>query len=112
MADQPNGGGAGFAVRDEALADFGTAAGRIAGELSGFGQRELPTARQLPTDAFGPLAHTCGFTSALVRVCDRATDTAHALGVTVHGIQSGVDQTRAHYRAVEQTVATRMAAQS
>ena len=112
MADQPTGAGAGFAVRDEALADYARAAGRIAADLSGFAQRELPTARRLPADAFGPLAHTTGFTAELTRLCGRVTDTAHAVGATVHSIESGVDETRQHYRATEQRVAARLAAQA
>jgi hypothetical protein len=112
MADQPRSAGAGFAVRDEALAQYAREAGRIATDLSGFAQRELPTARALPADAFGPLAHTCGFTPALVTFCGRATDTAHAIGATVRSIESGVDATRQHYRAAEQGVAAGVAAQS
>lgn len=101
--------GSGFAVRDEALHAYVTAAGRIAADLAGFAHRELPTARDLPADAFGPLAHTTGFTTALARFAHRAVDSAHALAATVHDIESGVDKTRKHYEAAEHAVAAGLA---
>ncbi|HEY3749483.1 MAG TPA: hypothetical protein VGL80_09810 [Pseudonocardiaceae bacterium] len=110
MADRSTQPGAGFAVRDEALAAYVRDASRIATDLDGFQHREIPTARDLPADAFGPLAKTCGLTTAVVRFCGRATDAAHAIGSTVHGIESGVDEARKHYKATEHAVAERLAA--
>jgi hypothetical protein len=110
MADRSTQAGAGFAVRDEALAAYARDASRLATDLAGFQHREFRTAHDLPTDAFGPLAHTVGFTTAVVRFCGRATDTAHAIGTSVHGIESGVDEARKHYQAVEHAVAARLAA--
>lgn len=102
--------GSGFAVRDEALADYVAAAGRIATDLADFAQRELPTTRRLPDDAFSPLAHTTGFTDALVRFGHRAVDSAHALATTLHDVESGVDETRKHYLATEHAAAAQLTA--
>ncbi|HEX3648952.1 MAG TPA: hypothetical protein VHV49_11020 [Pseudonocardiaceae bacterium] len=104
MADQATRTGSGFAVRDEALGDYASAAGRIATDLGGFAQRELHTASKLPADAFGSLAHSTGFTTAVVRFCGRVTDLAHECGGTMRDIESGVEQTRRHYRAAEHAV--------
>jgi hypothetical protein len=98
----------GFAVRDEALATYVRTSGRIATELAGFGQHELGTVRTLPADAFGPLAHTVGFTEAVVRFAHLATDSAHAIGATVHNIESTVDEMVHRYRAAERSVAATM----
>lgn len=108
MADHATRTGSGFAVRDEALGAYAGAAGRLATELGGFAHRELHTAWHLPADAFGPLAHSTGFTPAVTRFCGRVTDLAHALGATVRDIESGVEQTRRHYRAAEQDVVSRL----
>ncbi|HEX3588291.1 MAG TPA: hypothetical protein VHV74_01575 [Pseudonocardiaceae bacterium] len=91
----------GFAVRDEALGAYVSAAGRIAADLAGFAHRELPTVRDLPAGAFGPLAHTTGFTEALTRFAHRAVENAHALGTTVRSIESGVDENRRRYEAAD-----------
>lgn len=106
MADHST--GTGFAVRDDALGAYAKAAGRIATDLTDFAQRELPTARHLPADAFGPLADSTGFTAALVRFGHRTTDVAAALGATMHDIESGVERTLAHYRSTEHSVAARL----
>lgn len=52
---------AGFAVRDDALANCAKDAGRIAAELRTLAREDLRTVRGLPEDAFGPLARTTGF---------------------------------------------------
>ncbi|HEY1571819.1 MAG TPA: hypothetical protein VGG05_10775 [Pseudonocardiaceae bacterium] len=104
MADHATRTGSGFAVRDEALGAYAGAAGRIATDLGGFAHHELHTAWHLPADAFGPLAHSTGFTTGVVRFCGRVTDLAHGLGATMRDIESGVEQTRRHYRSAEQAV--------
>jgi hypothetical protein len=98
---------AGYAVRDDALADYATAAGKIATDLSGFGHHELSTARTLPTDAFGSLAHQTGFTGAVVAFCGHATDAAHTIGAEVHDLAAGVDTARANYENTEHQTAAR-----
>lgn len=110
MAAQAKRAGGGFAVRDEALAAYVRTAGRVATELAAFGHRELRTARTLPSDAFGPLAHAVGFTQAVVRFAGRATDSAHAIGATVHDMESVVEDTVHRYRATERSVAATMGA--
>jgi hypothetical protein len=102
----------GFTVRDEALGAYPAAVHPIATDLGGFGHRQLPTARALPKDAFGGLAHDTGFTAAVTRFCDRATDAAHGIGTAVHELAAGVEQARAHYRATEQHATDRLAARS
>lgn len=108
MADHATRAGGGFAVRDEALATYARTASRIATELAGFGHHELQTARTLPADAFGPLAHTAGFTEAVLRFAGRATDSAHAIGANVHHVASIMDETVHRYRAAEKSVTATM----
>lgn len=108
MVDHATRTGSGFAVRDEALGACARAAGRIAADLGGFAHHELHTAWHLPSDAFGPLAHSTGFTAEVVRFCGRVTDLAHSVGATMRDIESGVQQTRQHYRAAEQEVLTHL----
>lgn len=105
MAEHHASGGSGFAVRRPALTAFTTTAGRVATELDGFAHRELGTASTLPTNALSPLAHTSGFTPALLSFCRRVTDTAHELGNAVHDIESALHSVHADYHATEQTVA-------
>jgi hypothetical protein len=102
----------GFTVRDDALRAYAAAVRPIAADLGGFGHRELPTARSLPKDAFGGLAHDTGFTAAVTRFCDRATEAAHGIGTAVHELAAGVDQARAHYRATEQQTTDHLAAKA
>jgi hypothetical protein len=108
MAEQATRTASGFAVRDEALGAYARAAGRIATDLGGFAQRELHTAAHLPADAFGPLAHSTGFTPVVTRFGSRVTALAHGLGGTMRDITSGVERTRARYVAAEQEVLTRL----
>lgn len=108
MPEDSTSAGSGFAVREQALAAFASTAGRIAAELDGFAHRELGTATDLPTNALSPLAHTSGFTAALVRFCGRVTDTAHGIGAAVHEIESAVESVRAHYHDTDRTVADRL----
>jgi hypothetical protein len=110
-AAHPTAAGSGFAVRDDALAAYVEAARALATDLAGCAGRELSTARELPADAFGRLAHTTGFTAALVRFCGHATDTAHALAETMRHIESTMDETLRNYRATERAVAEHIAAQ-
>ncbi|HEX3783241.1 MAG TPA: hypothetical protein VHX38_26540 [Pseudonocardiaceae bacterium] len=97
--------GSGFAVQGPALTAYTSTAGRVATELDGFAKRELGTASTLPAEALSPLAHTSGFTPALLHFCQRVTDTAHELGAAVHDITSTLHSVRDNYHATEQTVA-------
>jgi hypothetical protein len=98
-------GSSGFAVHGPALTAFTSTAGRVATELDGFAHRELGTASTLSTNALSPLAHTSGFTPALLRFCQRVTDTAHGLGGAVHDIASTLHSVGQNYHATEHTVA-------
>jgi hypothetical protein len=98
-------GSAGFAVHGPALTAYTSTAGRVATELDGFARRELGTAATLSTNALSPLAHSSGFTPALLRFCQRVTTTAHGLGGAVHDIASTLHSVGAHYQATEHTVA-------
>lgn len=88
-----------------ALTAYASTAGRVATELDGFAHRELATASTLPTNALSPLAHTSGFTPALLRFCQHVTDTAHELGDAVHDIAATLHSVGKNYHDTEHTVA-------
>lgn len=99
---------AGFAVRDDALANCAKDAGRIAAELRTLAREDLRTVRGLPEDAFGPLARTTGFTSALTRLSGRIGSATEALAADLSEIESNVDSTRHDYRATERMITSRL----
>lgn len=106
MADHSS--SAGFAVHDDALAGYAREVGRIGTELHNLAHRDLRTVRSLPGDAFGPLAHETGFTTALTRLGDRIGAVTQALAADVHTIESRMDSTRRNYRSTEKSVAARL----
>lgn len=99
---------AGFAVRDDALANCAQDVARIATELRRLAREELRTVRSLPEDAFGPLARATGFTSALTRLSDRIGSATQALAADLSEIKSNMYITRRDYRSAEHTVTARL----
>lgn len=112
MAEHPTSSGSGFAVHGPGLTAYTRTAGHVATELDGFAHTELGAGRGLPAEALSPLAHTSGFTPAFIRFCERAVDTAHALGSALHDVEATVRTARDNYLKTDKAAAEHLSGRS